>query len=68
MMGTSKVLTLEDSGTRLTLLFLHHKPQNVSIPDTDLRGDWKVVQKFQHRHLWSVTENEMKKVLAVLLD
>jgi hypothetical protein len=31
------------------------------VPDTGLRGNWQVVQKFQHRHLWSVTENEMEK-------
>jgi hypothetical protein len=31
------------------------------VPDTYLRGNWRVVQKFQHRHLWSVTETEMEK-------
>jgi hypothetical protein len=31
------------------------------VPDTDLRGKWQVVQKFQHRHLWSVTETELEK-------
>lgn len=29
------------------------------VPDTRLHGNWRVVQKFQHRHLWSVTENEI---------
>ena len=33
------------------------------VPDTDLRGNWQVVQKFQHRHLWSVKETEMEKGL-----
>jgi hypothetical protein len=28
------------------------------VPDTGLGGSWRVVQKFQHRHLWSVTEAE----------
>jgi hypothetical protein len=27
------------------------------LPDTNLRGDWRVVQRFQHRHLWSVAED-----------
>nr|XP_051202656.1 uncharacterized protein LOC127316300 [Lolium perenne] len=31
------------------------------VPDTALRGKWQVVQKFQHRHLWSVAENELEK-------
>ena len=29
--------------------------------DTYLGGSWRVVQKFQHRHLWSVTETEVEK-------
>jgi hypothetical protein len=33
------------------------------VPDTDLRGNWQVVQKFQHRHLWSVKETEVEKGL-----
>ena len=28
------------------------------VPDTRRKGHWQVVQKFQHRHLWSVTESE----------
>jgi hypothetical protein len=31
------------------------------LPGTDLRGKWQVVEKFQHRHLWSVVENELEK-------
>jgi hypothetical protein len=31
------------------------------VPDTDLGGNWRVVQKFQHRHLWSVAETELEK-------
>jgi hypothetical protein len=31
------------------------------VPDTGLRGNWRVVQKFQHRHLWSVTETDIEK-------
>ena len=26
------------------------------VPDTRFRGNWRVVQKFMHRHLWRVTE------------
>ena len=28
------------------------------VSDTRLRGNWRVVQKFTHRHLWSVKETE----------
>jgi hypothetical protein len=28
------------------------------VPDTLLKGNWQVVQIFQHRHLWTVTESE----------
>ena len=28
------------------------------MPDTKYGGSWRVVQKFQHRHLWSVAETE----------
>jgi hypothetical protein len=28
------------------------------VPDTKYGGSWRVVQKFQHRHLWSVAETE----------
>jgi hypothetical protein len=28
------------------------------VPDTAFGGNWRVVQKFQHRHLWSVTETD----------
>ena len=31
------------------------------VPDTRLHGNWRVVQKFQHRHLWSVKESEIEK-------
>ena len=31
------------------------------VPDTTLGGNWRVVQKFQHRHLWSVKETEAEK-------
>jgi hypothetical protein len=31
------------------------------LPDTDLGGHWRVVQKFQHRHLWTVKESEVDK-------
>jgi hypothetical protein len=31
------------------------------LPDTSLRGDWRVVQRFQHRHLWSVAEDDIEK-------
>ena len=31
------------------------------VPDTALGGKWQVVQKFQHRHLWSVKETEATK-------
>lgn len=30
------------------------------VPDTAYGGSWRVVQKFQHRHLWSVAETEEK--------
>ena len=33
------------------------------MPDTYFHGNWQVVQKFQHRHLWSVKETEMEKGL-----
>ncbi|KAK1615718.1 hypothetical protein QYE76_021235 [Lolium multiflorum] len=33
------------------------------VPDTSLKGKWQVVQKFHHRHLWSVKENEGDPVL-----
>ena len=35
------------------------------VPDTLFRGNWRVVQKFQHRHLWSVTENQMEEGAGV---
>ena len=28
------------------------------LPDTRFHGNWRVVQNFQHRHLWRVTETE----------
>ena len=31
------------------------------LPDTLLHGKWRVVQNFEHRHLWSVTETEVEK-------
>ena len=31
------------------------------LPDTLLHGKWRVVQNFQHRHLWSVTGTEVEK-------
>ena len=31
------------------------------LPDTILHGKWRVVQNFEHRHLWSVTETEVEK-------
>jgi len=31
------------------------------LPDTLLHGKWRVVQNFEHRHLWSVTEAEVEK-------
>jgi hypothetical protein len=36
------------------------------VPDTKLKGKWQVVQKFHHRHLWSVKENEQGPGVAVL--
>ncbi|XP_051219303.1 uncharacterized protein [Lolium perenne] len=36
------------------------------VPDTYLKGKWQVVQKFHHRHLWSVTENEQGPGVAGL--
>lgn len=29
------------------------------VPDTDLGGHWRVVQKFQHGHLWTLKESEV---------
>jgi hypothetical protein len=34
------------------------------IPDTRLKGKWQVVQRFQHRHLWSVTETDIEKAVG----
>lgn len=34
------------------------------LQDTKFGGDWRVVQKFEHRHLWSVTEAETEKELT----
>ena len=31
------------------------------LDDTKHRGNWKVVQKFTHRHLWNVAENESEE-------
>lgn len=31
------------------------------LQDTKYGGDWRVVQIFQHRHLWSVTETSMEQ-------
>ncbi|XP_071680378.1 uncharacterized protein [Lolium perenne] len=36
------------------------------VPDTKLKGKWQVVQKFHHRHLWSVKENEQGPGVAGL--
>ena len=33
----------------------------VYLPDTLLHEKWRVVQNFEHRHLWSVIETEVEK-------
>ena len=60
MIDTSKALTMEVTGTKIILSLQHNKKKGIYLPDTKYGGNWRVVQKFQHRHVWSVTETNIQ--------
>jgi hypothetical protein len=52
--------TIVAVGTKMILFILSAQATKVFyLKDIKNSGSWKIVQKFTHRHLWSVAENDI---------
>ncbi|XP_028107554.1 uncharacterized protein LOC114306510 [Camellia sinensis] len=76
--GSSRTLRVEPHVTTVDIRSRWYKddsfvfPSQVqhvfNVPDTKLRPNWRVVEKFQHRRIWDVPELDMPEFDEVLQD